>query len=123
MVESRTFYITRCDDDQLETGTPPQGYLRRQAKKSRVGKPTTSRLLTGISALSLSRRGKFKRLKNENLTSRRRSPKSKQPLEMRLLDPSATETLTQNLRFLGEREAPTEWPTFDHHSDETCTCR
>jgi hypothetical protein len=47
MVESRTFYITRCDDDQLETGTPPQGYLRRQAKKSRVGKSTTSGLLTG----------------------------------------------------------------------------
>jgi len=41
MVESRTFYITRCDDDQSETGTPPQGYLRRRPKKSRVGKPTT----------------------------------------------------------------------------------
>jgi len=36
MVESRTFYITRCDDDQSETGTPPQGYLRRRPKKSRV---------------------------------------------------------------------------------------
>ena len=44
MVESRTFYITRCDDDQSETGTPPQGYLRRRGKKSRVGEVTTHAL-------------------------------------------------------------------------------
>ena len=35
------FDITRCDDDQSETGTPPQGYLRRRVKKSRVGECTT----------------------------------------------------------------------------------
>jgi len=45
MVESRNFYITRGDDDQSETGTPPQGYPRRRVKKTWVGKPTTLRNL------------------------------------------------------------------------------
>jgi hypothetical protein len=75
MVESRTFYTTRCDDDQSETGTPPQGNLRRRHKKSRVGKVTTQVLF----ALQILRRAfdGIISLKNqiEKLTSLRRSPK------------------------------------------------
>ena len=47
MVESRTFYITRRDDDQSETGTPAQGYLRRRAKKAAGRKTDHPRISKG----------------------------------------------------------------------------
>lgn len=83
MVESRTFYITRCDDDQSETGTPPQGYLRRRGKKSRVGEVTTH----ALSRCVFSRRDCVgltePRQQIEKQTSLRRSLNLQQPLDYR----------------------------------------